>query len=98
MKLLGVTLSLITEPLREEYGIGGEMAGVIVTEIDEESEAFEKGLRLGDVISEVAQEKVNRPEDVSALLEAAVDAGRKSILLLVRRGGQPRFIAVNPAG
>jgi len=50
------------------------------------------------VIAEVAQEGIGSPQDVVTRLKAAKDAGRTSILLLVRRGGQPRFVAINPAG
>ena len=32
--------------------------------------------------------------DFEARIEAASEAGRKSILLLVRRGGDPRFVAL----
>lgn len=96
--LIGVTISRISEELREEFAIPEKVDGLVVIGIDESSEAFEKGLRVGDVIAEVAQEKVSQPGDVEALLEAARDAGRKSVLFLIQREGQPRFIAVNPAG
>ena len=98
LRLIGMQLAPISDSLREEYAIDASVGGVVVIDIDEASASFEKGIRIGDVISEVAQEKVNSPSDVEALLSAASDAGRKSILMLVQRGGQPRFVAVNPAG
>ena len=91
-------LTELTEEMRLEFGLEEGAKGVIVTKVDEESEAFEKGLRPGDIIAEVAQESVMQPSDVAERLKAAGDAGRNSILLLVRRAGQPRFVAINPNG
>jgi len=91
-------LTELTEEMRQEFGLTENAKGVIVTKVDEDSEAYEKGLRPGDIIAEVAQQAVNQPGDVAERLKAAADAGRKSILLLVRRGGQPRFVAINPNG
>ncbi len=96
--VIGLEISEISDELRAQFDLDASASGVIVIGVDEESEAFEKGIRDGDVIAEVAQEGINSPQDVVARLKAAKDAGRTSILLLVRRGGQPRFVAVNPAG
>lgn len=95
---IGLTISPISEELRAEFGLEEDAEGVVITDVDENSEAFEKGLRAGDVIAEVAQEAVTRPGEVVERLDAAKEAGRTSILMLVRRAGQPRFVAVNPNG
>ncbi len=96
--VIGLEISEITDEVRAQFSIEGNVEGVIVIGVEEDSEAFEKGIRDGDVIAEVAQEAVSQPQEVVKRLKAAKDAGRSSILLLVRRGGQPRFVAVNPAG
>jgi len=96
--VIGLEISEITDELRAQFALDATATGVIVIGVDEESEAYEKGIRDGDVIAEVAQEGINTPQEVVSRLKAAKDAGRTSILLLVRRGGQPRFVAVNPAG
>ncbi|MEP5759544.1 MAG: PDZ domain-containing protein, partial [Litoreibacter sp.] len=69
--------------------------GLVVGEVSEESEAFEKGLRAGDIIIEAGQEKVATVRDLEERVENAKDAGRKSLLLLVRRAGDPRFVALS---
>ena len=61
----------------------------------EDSEAYEKGLRAGDLIAEAGQEKVASVAELESRIEAAKDAGRTSILLLVRRDGDPRFVALS---
>jgi len=98
METIGLQISILNDELRSEYGIAETADGVVITNVDEDSEAFDKGLRAGDVIAEVAQEAVVNPSEVLDRLKAAKDAGRTSILMLVRRAGQPRFVAVNPNG
>ncbi|MEM8787516.1 MAG: Do family serine endopeptidase [Pseudomonadota bacterium] len=97
-QVLGLTLSTLTPELAEELGVEGEVRGVVVAEVDDTSEAFEKGIRVGDMITEIGQQAVETPADVVERFEAAREAGRKSVLLLVERGGQPRFVALSPAG
>lgn len=92
--MLGLTLTPLTDEIREELGADAGTDGLAVTEVDEASEAFEKGLRIGDIITEAGQQKVTSIADLEARIEAAQDAGRKSLLLLVRRAGDPRFVAL----
>ncbi len=92
--ILGVTISTITDELRAELGLSDSLEGLVVTDVTEDSEAFEKGLRAGDVITEAGQEKVTSVGDLEERIASATDAGRKSLLLLVRRGGDPRFVAL----
>ena len=96
--VLGLTLSTLTDELRAELGVGDDQDGLAVTAVDETSEAFEKGLRAGDVITEAGQQKVTSIADFEARLEEVKEAGRKSLLLLVRRAGDPRFVALSLAG
>jgi serine protease Do len=93
--LLGMTVSALTELLRERYGLDPDVQGLIVTSIDETSDAYDKGMREGDVITEVGQEAVGSPQEMQERIEAAEQAGRNSVLLLVRRDGAPRFVALN---
>lgn len=93
--MMGLTLTPLTDAIREELGADANMAGLAVTDIDETSEAFEKGLRVGDIITEAGQQKVATIANLEERVEAAKDAGRKSLLLLVRRAGDPRFVALS---
>ena len=93
--LLGMTLSTLTEEMRSELGVEADMEGLAVTAVDETSEAFEKGLRVGDIVTEAGQQKVTSIAELEERVKAAQDAGRKSLLLLVRRAGDPRFVALS---
>ena len=90
----GVGLSELTDSLREEYGIDPAISGVIIMSVDETSSAYENGLRKGDVITDVAQKPIGSVEEVEELVSSAKSEGRQSVLLLVRREGQPRFIVL----
>jgi serine protease Do len=46
------------------------------------------------VITEAGQEKVTDLDDLTGAVEGARDAGRTSLLLLVTRAGDPRFLAL----
>jgi len=92
--LLGLTVTPLTDTLREELGADEGMDGLAVTEVDETSEAHDKGLRAGDIITEANQQKVVSIKDMQDSVDAAKEAGRKSLLLLVRRAGDPRFVAI----
>ncbi len=92
--ILGLTLSEITPEVIEQYQLGTE-TGLVITAIDPESEAAAKGLLPGDLITEAGQQKVETLTDLEARVTEAEEAGRKSILLLIRRGGDPRFVALS---
>jgi serine protease Do len=96
--LLGLTLAPLTDELRDRYGIGKSVEGVVVVEVRPDSPAAQKKVKPGDVIVEVTQEKVRQPQDVKTRLAAVRKAGRRSVLLLLSDGkGELRFVAV-PTG
>jgi serine protease Do len=91
----GVGLSELTDGLREEYNIDPAISGVIIVSIDENSAAYESGLRKGEVITDVGQNnQVSSVKEVEDLVSSAKSEGRKSVLLLVRKEGQPRFVVL----
>lgn len=94
-EMMGLTVSTITDELREQLGLPAAAEGLVVAGVEEESEAFEKGIRPGDLIAEAGQAKIATVGELEQRIEAAKDAGRRSILLLVRRDGNPRFVALS---
>jgi len=92
--MMGLTLKPLDDELRAQLELDAGTTGLVVTEVDELSEAYEKGLRAGDVITEAGQQKVASIPDLDTRIDEARGAGRKSLLLLVRRAGEPRFVAL----
>jgi serine protease Do len=91
---LGMTLSAITPQLRQQFELTDDAEGVLITEVEDDGAAAEKGLRPGDLIVEVSQEEVSSPAEVAEKVAKVKEAGRKSVLLLVRRGADLRFVAL----
>ena len=94
-EILGLTVSTLTNEMREEMSLDEGTEGLVVTNVDETSKAFEKGLRAGDILTEAGQQKLRSLSDLEDRIDEAKQAGRKSLLLLVRRAGEPRFVALN---
>ena len=91
---LGLELSSITPELRERFQLDDSAKGVIVTDVKSNSPAMEKGLQAGDLIVEVDQEEVTEPSDVAKLVSQAKEEGYRVVTLLVYRGGDYQWVAV----
>lgn len=92
--VLGLTLMPLTDDMAEGLGLTVGDKGLVISKVDVASEAYTKGLREGDVITEAGQQPVVSLKDIQDRLSEAKEAGRKSLLLLVRHGGDPRFVAL----
>ena len=93
--ILGMTVSPVDETLRGQLDLSDTATGLVVKDVQELSEAFEKGMRAGDLITEAGQQKLMSLTDLEDRITEAKEAGRKSLLLLVRRAGEPRFVALS---
>ncbi|MEJ6394310.1 Do family serine endopeptidase [Gymnodinialimonas sp. 2305UL16-5] len=92
--ILGMSLAPLTDELRERLNATNVTTGLVIEAIDPASDAAEMGLQIGDIITEVTQTPVGSAEAFRAQINAAEEAGQKSILLLIRRDGTPRFMAL----
>lgn len=91
---LGLDVASATATMRERFGLPDAFDGVLIADVDPDGPAFEEGVRPGDVLAEVSQEKVTSPGDVKRLVDAAKAGGKRSVLLLVETQGGFRFVAV----
>ena len=92
--LLGMQLSEITPDMRSDMNLSDEVTGVLLLSVEADSLAAASGLTAGDVSTDAAQNPVEEIADLVEQVENATDAGRESLLLLVRRGGEPRFVVL----
>ena len=93
--VMGLTLQPFTDEMAGDLGLAAGEKGLVVMKVDVSSEAYTKGLRVGDLISEAGQKKVATLKDLQDRVSEAKDAGRKSLLLLVHTQGDPRFVALS---
>ena len=94
-KALGLGLSSLTPDVRRQLNLSETVNGVVITNVDPKSDAADKGLQAGDIVRSIGNRAVHSPQDVQSRIADAKAAGRKSVLLLVTRGGGERFIAVD---
>ena len=95
LESLGLTLAPLDDDMRSRLGLDPATEGLMIMAVDPASEAYTKGLREGDLITEAGQSRVVRLQDLQDRITEAKAGGRKSLLLLVRRGGDPRFVALS---
>jgi serine protease Do len=91
---LGLSLAPIDGDARAQFKLGGNVHGVVVTDVAPDSPAAEKNLRPGDVIVQVQSQAVKTPDDVARLVEADAKSGKKVELMLVNRGGDLTYVAL----
>lgn len=91
--------SVDTEPaILEEFGLtiipGENNIGALVTSVAPGSQAAESGIRAGDIISEVNNQKVASAADIQAQLDQVKANGRNAALLRLETNDQSRFVAL----
>ena len=68
--------------------------GLVVTAVDPDGDAAERGLQPGDVIVAVNSREVKSAADMEKAVSEASTAGRKAVLLQVQRDDTNRFVAL----
>ena len=91
---LGMKLEDLDRAARERLKLDKDLKGALVTDVESTGPAAKKGIQPGDVIVEVAQEAVTTPQEAKEKIDAAEKDGRSSVLLLINRSGDVRFVAV----
>ncbi len=94
VEALGITIAEVTPELKTQLNLAEDAKGVVITNVAEGSPAAEESLKPGDLIVEVGQEEVGSPPEIMAKVDQAKSEGKKSILLLVDRQGDLRFVAL----
>ncbi|TGN47145.1 DegQ family serine endoprotease [Paracoccus liaowanqingii] len=92
--VLGMSVTALTPEMAAELGAARDARGLVITEVDPEGPAADKGLSPGDIITDVNQQAVTSVADLEARVAEAREAGRQSVLMLIRRGGDPLFVAL----
>ncbi|AQT05052.1 Do family serine endopeptidase [Acetobacter persici] len=94
---LGVSLTPLSGDIRRQLGLGSDVHGVVVNDVQPGSPADQAGIRPGDVIQSVSNQSVDSPRAAVTAVRGAL-AAKKPVLLRVLRDGQSLFIAISPDG
>ncbi|MFC5387460.1 DegQ family serine endoprotease [Aquamicrobium segne] len=93
--VLGMSIGELDEAARRRFGIAVGVNGVVITDVEPDSLAAEKGIQAGEVITEIAQESVANPKDVVDRIAALKAQGRKNaLLMLATKNGELRFVTL----
>jgi serine protease Do len=85
-------LGLSVAPASEVAGAGAK--GVVITAVDPDGPAAERGLKSGDVILDVAGKSVGNVGDLRSALTEAKSGGKKDVLIRIKTADSTHFVAV----
>ncbi|HEY4265501.1 MAG TPA: Do family serine endopeptidase [Micropepsaceae bacterium] len=94
---LGMELMPLNADTREQFKVDGKVNGVVVSSVDPNSEAADKGFRPGDVIVGIGNKNVRNPADIEQGVADAKKAGRETVLLLVAGDQGQHYVALKVA-
>lgn len=94
---LGIALAPLTGDVRQQLGLDHSVQGVVVSDVTPGSPADQAGIRPGDVIQAVGDQKVDNPRATVTAVAAALKT-RQAVLLRVLRDGQSMFVAISLNG
>jgi serine protease Do len=91
---LGMTFGPLDAEARNSLGLSPDVHGAVVLSVDSSSDAGDKGLKPGDVITRIGDVDVSGPADVVGAVARYKKEGRSSILLGVHRDGANMFAPI----
>jgi Do/DeqQ family serine protease len=92
---LGMNVSTATAELADQYG-SEYHPGVIVTGIDPDGPAYEKGIRVGMIIAEIDQAAIRDHDEFQDAIARLEGETRAVSLLVFQQNGQTGYITVRP--
>jgi serine protease Do len=90
--LAGVEVQSLNQQMARELGLHGNVHGVVVVNIEPDSQADRVGLAQGDVIREINRHPVKSVKDYEKIVSGLKKD--QSALLLINRRGSSLFLTV----
>jgi serine protease Do len=92
---LGLSVVDLTAPIARQIGVPTTQKGVVVSTVNPSSDAAQKGLRRGFLITSVNRKAITSASDLDKAISSAKRDGREAVLLQIKRGSRPaQFVAV----
>jgi serine protease Do len=92
---LGMTVSALTPTAKQRLRLDNDTAGVLITDIDNKSDAAKKGIIAGMAILEANGQNVANPKDLENAIKDAKRQGKKSIPIYVQTPqGRGAYLAI----
>ena len=83
---LGFSLSNVNEDLSAKYDFSPNQKGLVVTQIDDQSDAFKRGLQEGDVINVLNEQDLYSVNQFIRIIDKYKKADKNLLLIKVVRG------------
>jgi serine protease Do len=91
---LGLNLAELSDTTRKQVGMQDGEPGVLVTAVQNDSEADEHGVVPGDVILKVQESTVSTPQQVQQQIDAARQQNRPFIAILLMAKGEQKWLSL----
>ncbi|HEX3719985.1 MAG TPA: trypsin-like peptidase domain-containing protein [Verrucomicrobiae bacterium] len=92
---LGLTVEAMSKESASQYGID-QIPGVIVTAVEEDSPAQERGIQPGDVITEINRKRITTPRQFREALRSADK--KAGMMISLSSNGANRFVVLKADG
>lgn len=89
-----IQVSNLTPEIIEQYNLESNTQGIIITKVPTNSDAAQKGLKIGDIISAIDNNKILSVEDFNIHVSEAKRANNRPLLLLINNNNTPHFAVV----
>lgn len=90
----GMRFAPLTQDARNKYGLKSNVHGVLITEIDEDSVAAQRQIRVGEVLERVGDQAVTSQQNVLVALRSSANQKIGMVPLLVRGEEGPRWVVL----
>ena len=91
---LGLEISNITPELLNKYNLPQNSKGVIITNIEEQSDASTKGMKEGNLITKVDKKEVLDTISFNDYIKEAQNENNRPVLLTIQNAEAEHFVAV----
>ncbi len=92
---LGLSVVDLTPAIARQIGVPSTQEGVVVSTVNPNSDAAQKGIRRGFLITSVNRQPITSAADLDKAISDAKRSDREAVLLQIRRGARdPQFVAV----
>ena len=92
---LGLQLATLTDDVRIQYGIDAKMKGVLISNVEKDSEANDLGIVPGDVVTFVQNIPVATYNDVREVAKKTYEEGRPFLAVLIQNKRGARWVSLS---
>ena len=88
---VGIRFKDLTPEIRAQYKVPETIKGIVITAVKNDSPASDIGIRVGNVISQIAQVNIESAEQAKKIINKSINQNMESILIQIFQDGFPKF-------